>query len=143
IFAAGGALSAFYDATILYNLEYSGETYAGPVSFVTYLLTFPVRHARVDALWTLGGLGCLILLGLATGTRDRLRVLIPVAWVAAACLSIAINGSRGLPQYFVQANPALAMAAGAAAAWLWPLGRGTRLRAMTRAAVILLVAYGV
>ena len=28
------------------------------------------------------------------------------AWVAAACLTIAINGSRELPQYFVQAAPA-------------------------------------
>jgi hypothetical protein len=34
-----------------------------------------------------------------------------VAWVAAACLTIAINGSRDLPQYFVQAAPALALAA--------------------------------
>ena len=32
-------------------------------------------------------------------------------WVAAACLTIAINGSRDLPQYFVQAAPALALAA--------------------------------
>ncbi len=34
--------------------------------------------------------------------RER---LVPVVWVAAACASIAINGSRGLPQYFIQANP--------------------------------------
>jgi hypothetical protein len=34
-----------------------------------------------------------------------------VAWTAAACLTIAINGSRDLPQYFVQAAPALALAA--------------------------------
>ena len=43
------------------------------------------------------------------GARER---LVPVVWVAAACVSIAINGSRGLPQYFIQANPALALAAG-------------------------------
>ena len=34
-----------------------------------------------------------------------------MAWTAAACLTIAINGSRDLPQYFVQAAPALALAA--------------------------------
>jgi hypothetical protein len=37
--------------------------------------------------------------------------------VAAACASIAINGSRDLPQYFIQAAPALALAA----AWGWSL----------------------
>lgn len=110
----GDALGAFYDATILYNVRYSGETYQGPIDFFRYLLTFPVRHARVDALWTLGGAGCAVLL--AGAARDPRR-LIPVAWVAAACLSIAINSSRGLPQYFVQAAPALALAA-AWAAWM-------------------------
>ncbi|MEO7271216.1 MAG: hypothetical protein ABI211_04350, partial [Vicinamibacterales bacterium] len=42
-------------------------------------------------------------------------------WVAAACVSIAVNGSRGLPQYFVQANPALALAAGWGALEAWAL----------------------
>ena len=37
---------------------------------------------------------------------------IPSLWVALACVSIAINGSRDLPQYFLQAAPALALAAG-------------------------------
>jgi hypothetical protein len=36
--------------------------------------------------------------------------------VAIASVSIAINGSRDLPQYFLQAAPALALAAGMAAA---------------------------
>ena len=109
-----GALIPFYDATVAYNLQYSGETYDGLAHFVTYLLTFPVDRARDDALWTLGGGACAVLL--AGAVRDRSR-LIPVAWVAAACLSIAINGSRGLPQYFVQAGPALALA-GAWACWI-------------------------
>jgi hypothetical protein len=66
-----------------------------------------------------------------------------VIWVAAACLSIAINGSRGLPQYFVQAGPALALAAGAAASLLWPATLlRVQLRPVVRAAIILLVAYG-
>lgn len=144
LFAAGGTLADLYYATIRYNLDYSGETYAGPLSFVAYLLSFPVRHARVDALWAAGGLGCLILLGAWLRRPRRLALLLPVAWVAAACLSIAINGSRGLPQYFVQAGPALAIAAGAAAAVLWPARafRG-RVRPAVRAAAILLVAYGV
>ena len=115
-----GALSELYAATIEYNLRYSGETYSGPGHFLAYLLTFPVDRARDDALWTLGGAGCVVLL--AGSLRDRRR-LVPVGWVASACLSIAINGSRGLPQYFVQAAPALALAA----AWGgWVLVRGAR-----------------
>jgi hypothetical protein len=107
-FAAGDALRDLYDATIAYNIHYSGETYQGPGHAVAYLFTFPVRHARVDALWLLGGAGCIVLL--LTARRDPRR-LFAVAWVAAACLTIAINGSRDLPQYFVQAAPALALAA--------------------------------
>ena len=106
IFAPGGGLRPLVDATILYNLEYSGETYRSPVDMARYLVTFPIERARFDALWTVGGAGCLVLLAGALANRER---LVPVVWVAAACLSIAINGSRGLPQYFVQANPALAL----------------------------------
>lgn len=143
IFAIGGALPDLYHATIRYNVDYSGETYAGAWSFVAYLLTFPIRHARVDALWMTGGLGCLILIGAWLHDRRRIERLVPVVWVAAACLSVAINGSRGLPQYFVQAGPALALAAGAAAAVLWPAAAiAPRHRRVARALCILLVAYG-
>jgi hypothetical protein len=107
-FLSGHAVRDLYDATILYNIRYSGETYEGPWHAVSYLITFPVRHARVDALWLVGGAGCAVLLFAARHGRER---LIPVAWTAAACLTIAINGSRDLPQYFVQAAPALAFAA--------------------------------
>lgn len=127
-FAAGGALTDLYDATILYNLRYSGETYQGPLSAIAYLMTFPIRHARVDALWLVGGGGCAALLAASWWRRDG---LIAVAWVAAACLSIAINGSRELPQYFVQAAPALALAA----AWA-----GSRLRAPWRLANVAVIA---
>lgn len=140
VFAAGGALPDLYYATIRYNLEYSGETYAGPLAALGYLLTFPVQHARVDALWTAGGLGCLIILVVSVIRRST-ALLLPVVWVSAACASIAINGSRGLPQYFVQAGPALALAAGIAASVLWPatsLRRQARLAA--RAAAIGLVS---
>jgi hypothetical protein len=34
-----------------------------------------------------------------------------VAWLAAVIVSIAVNGQRDLPNYFVQANPPLALAA--------------------------------
>jgi len=115
IFAAGGALVDLYHATISYNLLYSGETYRGPLHFAGYLLSFPLQHARVDALWLLGGAGCAVLL---TAPRSRERLIAP-AWVAAACLVIAVNGSRGLPQYFVQAQPALALAAAWGGAVLW------------------------
>ena len=46
-----------YQATIAYNVQYSGETYAGPLDMARYLVRFPIEHARVDALWFLGGLG--------------------------------------------------------------------------------------
>lgn len=125
LFAAGGALEDLYLATITYNLFYSGETYGGLTAFLRYLFTFPVRHAWIDSLWWLGGLGAA---ALALGSlREPSRLVVP-AWVAAACLSIAVNGGRGLPQYFVQAGPALAMAAGLLVAGLWrhagPLARG-------------------
>jgi hypothetical protein len=119
-FAAGHALGDLFDATILYNVHYSGETYQGPWHAAIYLFSFPIRHARVDALWLLGGAGCLLLLIAAARERQR---LFPVAWVAAACLTIAINGSRDLPQYFIQAAPALALAAAWAGALVFTRNR--------------------
>ena len=116
----GHALTDLYDATIVYNMRYSGETYQGPLHAMTYLITFPVRHARVDALWLLGGAGCAVLLAMGWRRPER---CVPVAWVAAACLTIAINGSRDLPQYFVQAAPALALAAASAASIALTHGR--------------------
>ena len=119
-FGAGHTLTDLYDATIVYNVRYSGETYQGPLHALTYLLTFPIQHARVDALWLLGGAGCAVLLPAAWWRRDR---LVAVGWVAAACLTIAINGSRDLPQYFVQAAPALALAAAWAGTLLFTRSR--------------------
>lgn len=133
-FAGAGALREVYDATVAYNVRYSGQTYAGPVHAAVYLMTFPVRHARVDALWLIGGGGCAVLLVSAIRSRER---LVPIAWVAAACLSIAINGSRELPQYFVQAGPPLALAG----AWAGSLLR-TR-HAWVNAAAVLGIAVAV
>lgn len=116
LFGLAGALEDLYLATVTYNLRYSGETYASRWHMVQYLLTFPIRHARLDSLWMLGGAGTAVLL-LAAWRRPILAIA--PAWVAASCLAIAINGSRGLPQYFVQAWPPLALAAGVAAALLW------------------------
>lgn len=141
VFAAGGALRDWYDATITYNLLYSGETYQGPWSYVRYLFTFPVGQARVDAIWTLGGFGCLVIVARALIRGVSWRTALPVLWVGAACLSIAINGSRGLPQYFVQAIPALALAAGVATAILWPASLvPVRWRWAARLAAVALVA---
>lgn len=134
VFAARGALADVYGATVTYNLQYSGETYAGPLDAVRYLLTFPIQRARVDALWFVGGAGCAVLLAVAPWGRDR---LIAPAWVAAACLAIAINSSRGLPQYFIQAGPALALAAAWAGTILW-----TR-RTIVNVLALVLVGYGV
>lgn len=127
VFAVNGAVRDLYDATIRYNLQYSGETYASPSHFAGYLLTFPVQHARVDALWLLGGAGCAVLLVGSWARRERL--IVPL-WVAAACLTIAINGSRGLPQYFVQALPALALAAALGGSLLWTRRPGINVAAL-------------
>ena len=69
--------------------------------------------------------------------RNR-RLAVAPAFVAAACLSIAVNGSRELPQYFVQAGPGLALAAGVAGAFAW-----RALGPLSRVALILLLAVGV
>jgi len=129
------ALQPLYDATIAYNVQYSGETYHGPMDFVAYLFTFPILHARVDALWTLGGAGCLVLLA---GARLQPQRLIPVVWVAAGCVSIAVNSSRGLPQYFVQVAPALALAA----AWGGAVVTAGAFRAFPRPRAVAVLALG-
>ncbi|MBI2834348.1 MAG: hypothetical protein HYX76_07975 [Acidobacteria bacterium] len=134
VFSSGGALDDLYQATIAYNVWYSGDTYAGARSFMTYLASFPVRMARVDPLWMLGGLGSATLL--AFGLRQPALVIPPV-WVATACLSIAINSSRHLPQYFVQAAPPLALAAGVAGVVVW---RATRPFARLAIAALLVMA---
>lgn len=134
LFAVRGALRDLYAATITYNVQYSGETYGGLLHAMTYLVTFPVRHARVDSLWLLGGAGCAVLLVASFWKRERLA---GPAWVAAACLSIAINGSRGLPQYFVQALPLLALTAACAGALFW-----TR-KQVVNLLIVAVVAYGV
>src|SRR5437764_1019901 len=59
VFWRGGALSDLYQATIAYNVHYSGETYASRLDMARYLALFPVHHARLDPLWFAGGLGCL------------------------------------------------------------------------------------
>ena len=59
-----------------------------------------------------------------------------VAWLAAAVLSIAVNGARNLPQYFVQAGPALAFACAAGYLTAWRRGRAWQV------AVVLVLAAG-
>lgn len=135
VFLAIGALNDLYQATVSYNIEYSGETYGGVWSVVSHLATFPVRHARLDSLWWLGGLGCAVLIPMSVWRRELL--VVPV-WVIAACVSIAINGSRGLPQYFLQANPALALAAALLLTVAW-----VRVGLLGRLALVVLVSTGV
>jgi hypothetical protein len=124
---AAGALQDLYLATVSYNIAYSGETF-GSRSPLTYLFTFPIERARNDALWLLGGIGAV------AATLRWIRVpreesalcgLVAVGWVGASCLSILINGARDLPQYFVQAAPALALMT---AVGMAPILRGWRTR---------------
>ena len=133
----GGALNDLYQATIAYNLQLRRDI-REPLGHGAVLAVFPIQHAQVDALWFVGGLGCLVLLVAALWRLAGPVVWLPIAWAGAACLSIAINGSRSLPQYFLQAAPALAFAAGLAAAIALP-----PLPKVARLVAILLVAVGV
>ena len=62
VFWRGGALDDLYEATIVYNLQYSGETYASRWDMIRYLFVAPIRHAQVDPLWFVGGVGCVFML---------------------------------------------------------------------------------
>ena len=138
-FAAAGALADLRLATLDYNLAYSSETYRSPFDVIRYLVSMPVTRAGIDGLWFLGGLGVLLLI--AGGRWRRPPTWIIMAWVAAAIASIAVNGSRGLPQYFIQAAPALATAASLGLVETWRARRVSRLSAgILWASVALLVA---
>ena len=133
-FLSAGAWDDLWQATITYNLLYSGETYGGALDMLRYAVSFPVRQARVDGLWLLGGAGCLVLL---TRMRRDPGAFAALAWVSAACLVIVANGGRGLPQYFVQANPALATAAALAACHVYRASRAPWVVAVAAAIVLL------
>jgi hypothetical protein len=105
-FAVNGALQALWRATVDYNLAYSGETY-NSVGALAYVFQLPLGRARADLLWFVGGLGALLVV-LRYRHAPRLTAVL-LAWLIACVLSIAINGARDLPQYFVQAAPALAL----------------------------------
>ena len=109
-FAAHGALEDLRLATIDFNLRYSSETYDGPASVARYVIAMPFGRAREDMLWYLGGAGAVALLVLSPRRSLRPVAIVTMAWLLAAVMSIAANGSRGLPQYFVQAGPALGLA---------------------------------
>lgn len=110
-----GALADFWLATFDYNVAYSSSGYTGPGAFAWYLVSMPLRQARHELLWLLG-LGGVALGMLAAKARPA--SIVGALWIGTAILAIAING-RDLPQYFVQATPALAFAGatGLAAAW--------------------------
>jgi hypothetical protein len=114
-FLMHGALTDLGLATILYNLRYSGETYDSAASLPLYMLTFPFRRAGLDMLWYLGSIGAVLLV---LRIRENRSNLVTLAWLVAAVASIAINGQRGLPNYFMQAAPAMALAAAAGLAVL-------------------------
>jgi hypothetical protein len=92
----------------------------------------PIQRARVDLLWFLGLAGAAVLA--AHWRRDRSAGLV-LAWIAAVVISIAVNGARGLPQYFIQAPPALALAFAAGLAMVWD-------RRPARIAALILIAVG-
>jgi hypothetical protein len=108
--ANAGALDAWWRATIDYNLAYSGETYtSGALGALRYVAGLPFERMGADMLWYLGGVG-VVLSGIGWSIDRRPASVLAVTWIAAAVVSIAANGARSLPQYFVQAGPALAFA---------------------------------
>src|SRR5262249_30628375 len=56
-FWAGHALGDLYQDTIVYNVQYSAETYASRWEMLRYVVAAPIRHAQVDPLWFVGGVG--------------------------------------------------------------------------------------
>jgi hypothetical protein len=68
----------------------------------------------------------------------RPALLVVPAWVATACVVIAINGSRGLPQYFLQAGTPLALAAALMLAMVW-----RRVGVPGRLVLLVLVSTGI
>lgn len=138
-----GALTDLYLATIAYNARYSGETYDGLRGLLAYAAHFPIERARNDVLWFMGGLGTVSLVVALARSRDPRHVrsaLVVLAWLAAAGISILINGARHLPQYFVQAAPALALAAGVGLVPVWMVLRRRHLGLAIAALVLVLVA---
>lgn len=132
-FATHNALVDLRLATIDYNLLYSNETYAGPFSMLVYPLVFPFERARLDMLWYVGGLGAALVIwagtkagpyGVRAAASDSARAqwmrsnVVALGWMAAAILSIAVNGQRDLPNYFVQAFAPLALVGAAGLATL-------------------------
>ena len=85
-FAAHGALTDLWLATISYNLQYSSETYTGFRGLLDYL-TFPIERARLDLLWYLGGIGAVVLI---LTERRNLHTWVALGWIAAACLRTGI-----------------------------------------------------
>jgi hypothetical protein len=143
LMAAAGSLTDLYLATIAYNAAYSGDTYDGVMGVVRYALSFPIARARNDALWFMGALGTLLIVAwwLRTPREPRTyHALVPIAWLGAAGISIVINGGRDLPQYFIQAAPALALAAGVGLTPVFALLRQRHV-AIALAALVLIV-YG-
>jgi hypothetical protein len=139
-FYLSGAMGDLWAATIAYNLAYSSETYRGAGHAIGYVVRMPFERGMVDGLWFLGGVGALVLcLTMRRAVRPR---IVALAWVAASILSIAINGSRGLPQYFVQAQPALALAAAAGLSVVWRSRREALHWRVASAAVALFIAVG-
>ena len=122
------------------NVRYSAETYGGLGDVVRYGVTLPWERARVDGLWFFGLLGALLMLRAEWSSR---RTWVITLWIGAALVSIVINGSRGLPQYFVQAGPALALAAAGGLSLAWRQRRSARVPAIAAAALIAVALWRV
>lgn len=135
-FAAAGAFAAFWDATVLYNLDYGSF-----VSFRDYGDTFAhqIREMR-RALWPVAWAAALAPVALLPPRRSgRGRHLVLVAaWFVAALLA-ALAGGYLRRHYFVYLVPPVALLAGAGLHGL------VRRLALGRPAVVLapLLALGI
>ena len=127
-FAAHNGIEALKLATIDYNVSYAREGFVGTSGPLAYLFRLPIERASAELLWFLGGAGAAALLLAGRGV-PRGSSLVVLGWIAAALVSITIN-ARNLPQYFVQAAPALACAAAIGGAWAMHRSAITRWLAM-------------
>lgn len=110
-FAGRGALSDWYDSTVLYNLRYAGDSVLAP-GFVAQAIRNTYVFATTNVLWLAGTLGLIVIV--VRAMRGDARGLPLLAMIAASYTAILLN-AKFYPQYFLQILPLWAVAA---ACWL-------------------------
>jgi hypothetical protein len=108
---SGGLLPEARLAVVDFNRWYVGEAFTWD-AFVSGFSRAIFYRGKTDPLWLAAGAGCL----LVALDLVRRRPVDPIAslalwWGAGAAITIAVQGTRLYPTYFVQAYPPLALLA--------------------------------